>query len=122
MEDFSSHLRGLSDTFAFPRALRVTEAAAWLHTAAGLHRQVETQGDLRGCGGTHTQNTYNTRVLDMTTVQLVILYVQASGSPGALAMISLSLSRIQGPQRMTLKDFGYLLSAQAGQLNAQPGR
>lgn len=53
-----SHLRGLCDTFALPGALRVTEAAAWLHTAAGLHGQVETQGDLRGCGGAHTQDTY----------------------------------------------------------------
>lgn len=50
----TSHLRRLCDTFAFPGALRVTEAAARLHTAAGLHSQVETQGDLRGCGGANT--------------------------------------------------------------------
>lgn len=65
MEDFISlisHLRGLRDTFAFPGALRVTEAAAGLHTAAGLHRQVETQGDLWGRGGAHTQHTYHRRV------------------------------------------------------------
>lgn len=57
-----SHLRGLCDTFAFPGALRVTEAAARLHAAAGLHHQAETQGDLRGCGGAHAQNTYNRQV------------------------------------------------------------
>lgn len=57
-----SHLRGLCDTFAFPGALRVTEAAAWLHAAAGLHHQAEPQGDLRGCGGAHAQHTYNRRI------------------------------------------------------------
>lgn len=50
-------LRGLCDAAAFPRALWVAEAAAGLHTAAGLHRQVQTQRDLRGCGGAHTQHT-----------------------------------------------------------------
>lgn len=48
------HLRGLRDAFAFPGALRVAEAAAGLHTAAGFHRQVEAQGDLWGCGSPHT--------------------------------------------------------------------
>lgn len=55
------HLRGLRDTFPFPRTLGVTEAAAGLHTAAGLHRQVEAQGDLRGCGGAHTHHTCHSR-------------------------------------------------------------
>lgn len=57
-----SHLRRLCDTFAFPRALRVTEAAARLHAATGLHLQVETQNDLRGCGGTNAQHTYHKKV------------------------------------------------------------
>lgn len=57
-----SYLRGLCYTFAFAGALRVTEAAAGLHTAAGLDCQVETQGDLRDCRGAHTQHTYHRRV------------------------------------------------------------
>lgn len=52
-----SALRRLCDAPAFPRALRVAEAAAGLHTAAGLHCQVQTQSDLRGCRGAHTQHT-----------------------------------------------------------------
>ena len=56
---FMSHLRGLRDALSLPGALRVAEAAAGLHAAAGFHRQVETQRDLRGCGGAHAQHTYN---------------------------------------------------------------
>lgn len=56
------HLRGLCDTIAFPGTLRVIEAAPGLHAAAGLHHEAETQDDLRGCGGAHTQNTYHKRV------------------------------------------------------------
>lgn len=50
-------LRGLGDAFAFSGALRVTEAAAGLHTAAGLHRQVETERDLRGRGSANANHT-----------------------------------------------------------------
>lgn len=49
-----SALRGLCDTFAFARTLWITEAAPGLHAAAGLYCQVETQSDLRGCGGADT--------------------------------------------------------------------
>lgn len=61
----SSHLRGLGDAFAFSGALRVTEAAAGLHTAAGLHRQVETERDLRGRGSANANHTCHKRVCNL---------------------------------------------------------
>lgn len=60
-----SHLRGLGDAFAFSGALRVTEAAAGLHTAAGLHRQVETERDLRGRGSANANHTCHKRVCNL---------------------------------------------------------
>lgn len=50
-----TYRRGLRDALALPGALRVAEAAARFHAAAGLHRQVQAQCHLRSRGGAHAQ-------------------------------------------------------------------
>lgn len=56
------NLRCFCNTFALPRAVKLPEVLALalglrLHTAAGLHGQVEPKDDLRGSRGANAQNT-----------------------------------------------------------------
>lgn len=56
----SIHLRWLCNTFALPRAMKVTEVTeARLCTGAGLYCQVETKDGLNGGWGINMQETYH---------------------------------------------------------------
>lgn len=69
----SSHLRWLCNTFALPRAMKVTKVTeARLYTGAGLHCQVEMKDDLYGGWGTKTQHTYHQNVLICSSLHSIL--------------------------------------------------
>jgi len=75
-EEGLTHRGGLRDALAPPGALRVAEAAARLHTAAGLHRQVQAQCHLRSSGGAHAQYAWNGSTLRACVYIEVVVVTQ----------------------------------------------